>query len=138
LGIIDSVPALLPASNLPFRIDEDDVLLSRVIVEADSSRGVIGTAKTAVRTSRYLIIPVRAEADASTGLFVIAVDLDAELDGVAQSFATYMWVALISVVLIGLVAAVVSGRLLRPIRLLTEAATRSSTAAELTDRIPVR
>ena len=105
--------------------------------EAHPTQVVIGTAKSTLGTLRYLIIPVRVAGDPSTGLYVAAYDLDAELGSVAESFQTYIRVALIALALVGLVAWFVAGRLLRPIRLLRDAAAGSSTAADLTERIPV-
>ena len=137
LGFVDKKPALVPAVNLPFRIDKDSVLVARIVSEAHQSRVVIGTAKSQLGTLRYLIVPVRVAGDPSTGLYVAAYDLDAELGSLADSFQTYFRVALGALALVGLVAWFVAGRLLRPIRLLRDAAAGSSTAADLTERIPV-
>jgi two-component system OmpR family sensor kinase len=138
LGFIDGKPALVPAVNLPFLIDSDSALVARMVAEANPTLVVMGTAKSRLGTLRYVIIPVRVAGDPSTGLFVAAHDLDAELAQVADSFQTYIRVALGSLALVGLVAWFVAGRLLRPIRLLRDAAARSSTAADLTERIQVR
>ena len=137
LGFIDKRPVLVPAVNLPFRIDKDAALVDRIVSEAHPTQVVIGTAKSTLGTLRYLIIPVAVADDPSTGLYVVAYDLDAELGSVADSFQTYIRVALIALALVGLVAWFVAGRLLRPIRLLRDAAAHSSTAADLTERIPV-
>lgn len=137
LGFIDAKPVLVPAVDLPFRIDKDTALVTRIVSEANPTRVVMGTAKSPLGTLRYLIIPVRVAGDPSTGLYVAAYDLDAELAAVAESFQTYLRVALIALALVGLVAWLAAGRLLRPIRLLRDAAAGSSTAAELTERIPV-
>ncbi|MEP7370296.1 MAG: HAMP domain-containing sensor histidine kinase [Dermatophilaceae bacterium] len=136
LGFIDAKPALVPAVNLPFRIDQDSALVSRIVSEAHATRVVIGTAKTAHGTLRYLIVPVHVAGDPKTGLYVAAYDLDAELASVAESFQTYPRVALLALVLLGLVAWFAAGRLLRPIRLMRDVAVRSSTA-DLTQRIAV-
>ncbi|MHB1234698.1 MAG: sensor histidine kinase [Microbacteriaceae bacterium] len=137
LGLINDKPALISAVNLPFRIDRDPALVSRIVSEANRTRVVIGTAKTTAGTLRYLIIPVSVAGDANTGLYVAAYDLDTELAAVADSFRIYVLVASIALILVGLVAWFVAGRLLRPIRLLRHAAAQSSTAADLTERIPV-
>lgn len=136
LGFIDAKPALVPAVNLPFRIDQDRALVARIISEANPARVVIGTAKTAQRTLRYLIVPVHVGGDPKTGLYVAAYDLDAELASAAESFQTYLRVALLALVLLGLVAWFAAGRLLRPIRLMRDAAVASGTA-DLTQRIAV-
>ncbi len=137
LGFVDKRPALVPAVGLPFRIDKDSALVTRIVSEAHPSLVVMGTAKSAQGTLRYLIVPVRVAGDPSTGLYVAAYDLDAELGSLASSFETYFRVALGALALVGLVAWFVAGRLLRPIRLLRDAAAGSSTAADLTERIPV-
>ena len=137
LGFVDGKPALVPAVNLPFRIDKDSALVARIVSEAHPSLGVMGTAKSPLGTLRYLIVPVRVAGDPHTGLYVAAYDLDAELRSVAESFQTYIRVALVALALVGLVASLAAGRLLRPIRLLRDAAAGSNNAADLTERIPV-
>jgi two-component system OmpR family sensor kinase len=137
LGFVNKKPALIPAVNLPFRIDKDSALVARIVREANPTNVVIGTAKSTLGTLRYVIIPVRVAGDPSTGLYVAAYDLDAELASVAASFQTYIRVALAALALVGLVASLAAGRLLRPIRLLRDAAAASSNAAELTERVPV-
>ncbi|TFD79374.1 HAMP domain-containing histidine kinase [Cryobacterium sp. Sr8] len=137
LGLIDGKPALVPAANLPFRMDEDAAFVARILAEADPTQVVIGTATGTEQTLRYLIVPVSAAGDPSSGLYVAAFDLDAELGLVAESFQTFVRVALAALIVVGLVAWVVAGRLLRPIRLLRDAAAGSTNAADLTERIPV-
>jgi two-component system OmpR family sensor kinase len=137
LGFVNGKPALIPAVNLPFRIDKDSALVARIVREANPTNVVIGTAKSTLGTLRYVIIPVRVAGDPSTGLYVAAYDLDAELASVAESFQTYIRVALAALALVVLVASLAAGRLLRPIRLLRDAAASSSNAAELTQRVPV-
>jgi signal transduction histidine kinase len=137
LGFVNNKPALVPAVNLSFRIDEDSALVARIVREANPTHVVMGTAKSTLGTLRYLIIPVTVAGDPSTGLFVAAYDLDAELASVADSFDTYIRVALIALALVGLVASLAAGQLLRPIRLLRDAAAASSNAADLTERVPV-
>jgi len=137
LGFVNGKPALIPAVNLPFRIDKDSALVARIVREANPTNVVIGTAKSTLGTLRYVIIPVRVAGDPSTGLYVAAYDLDAELASVAESFQTYIRVALAALALVVLVASLAAGRLLSPIRLLRDAAASSSNAAELTQRVPV-
>lgn len=137
VGFINGAPALVPPTNLPFRIDHDDELVERIAGEADATNVVIGTAKAEAGTLRYVIVPVRVADDPNTGLYVAAYDLDAELAAVADSFRNFIVVAAIAVLLVGAVAWFVAGSLLRPIRLLREAASGSSTAADLTNRVPV-
>ncbi|MHA6695061.1 sensor histidine kinase [Homoserinimonas sp. A520] len=136
VGFINGTPALVPATNLSFRIEHDAALVERVVDEAHPSNVVMGTAKADAGTLRYAIVPVRVAGDPDTGLYVAAYNLDAELGAVALSFRTYIVVAILALILVGAVAWIVAGRLLRPIRLLREAAAGSSTAADLTERVP--
>jgi two-component system OmpR family sensor kinase len=136
LGFVDGKPALVPAVNLPFRIDKDSALVARIVSEANPTLVVTGTAKSPLGTLRYLIIPVRVAGDPNAGLYVAAYNLDAGLGSVADSFQTYIRVALLALILLGLVAWLAAGRLLRPIRLLRDAAAGSS-ETDLTQRIPV-
>ena len=136
LGLINGTPALVPAAKLPYRLDDDPALIKRLVSEASPTNVVQGTAKSSLGTLRYVIVPVTIAGDTNTGLYVAAYDLDAILEDIAESFRTYIAVALIALGLIGLVAWFVAGRLLRPIRLLRHAAA-SNTAADLSQRIPV-
>lgn len=136
LGLIDGSPALVPAGSLPFHIEKDAALVRRIVSEAHPANVVRGTAKSSLGTLRYVIVPVSVAGDPHVGLYVAAYDLDAVLGAVAESFQTYVLVALGALVLLGVVAWFVAGRLLYPIRLLREAAS-ANTAADLSGRIPV-
>jgi signal transduction histidine kinase len=136
LGIIDGKAALVPAATLPFRIDSDPALVRRLVAEGSGTNVVMGTAVRPIGTIRYIIIPVSVGGDTNKGLYVAAYDLGGELGAVVESFQSYVVVALIALVLVGLVGWFVSGRLLRPIRLLREAAARNS-ITDLSERIPV-
>jgi signal transduction histidine kinase len=136
LGLIDGTPALVPAGTLPYRLDDDAALITRFVTEASATNVVQGTAKSTLGTLRYVLVPVTVAGDPSTGLYAATYDLDATLDDVAEASRTYALVALIALALIGLVAWFVAGRLLRPIRLLRQAAA-ANTATDLSARIPV-
>ena len=122
LGLVNGDPAFIPATKLPFRLDQDPAFVKRIVSEAHPTRAVMGTAHTTVGVLRYIIVPVAFDGDSNRGLYVAAYDLDAVLAGVADSFQTYIVVALIALLLVGFVAWFVAGRLLRPIRLLRKAA----------------
>ncbi len=136
LGLIDGKPAFIPSSALPFRIDKDRALLDRLVAEAHPTKVVMGTADSTVGTLRYIIVPISFDGDTHKGLYVAAIDLGAVLSGVMDSFGTYLVVALIALLLIGLVVWFIAGRLLRPIRILRRAAAEN-TAMDLSRRIPV-
>ncbi|WP_236779176.1 sensor histidine kinase [Agromyces seonyuensis] len=137
VALLDGQPALVPAADVSFRLDDDPEFLARVAGEADDERVVIGTAAAAPGILRYVIVPVHAPGDPSTGQYVSAYNLSAELDELSDAFAAYAIVAAVSLVVIGGVGWAVAGRSLRPIRRLRETAARIS-ASDLSERIPVQ
>ncbi|QEE60876.1 HAMP domain-containing histidine kinase [Salinibacterium sp. dk2585] len=136
VGIIDGRAALVPSSNLSFRLDRDEAFIDRVVAESHPERVVLGTVRSEFGTLRYAIIPITIEGDAASGLYVSAYNLDAELLPITQAFRTYAVVAAVMLLLVGLVGWVVAGRLLRPIRSLRETA-NSITDTDLSRRITV-
>jgi two-component system OmpR family sensor kinase len=136
VGIIDGRAALVPASDTSFRLDNDTAFIARVVKEADSSKVVMGTAQTKNGLLRYVVVPIDISGDSSAGLYVSAYNLDAELAEVRAAATTYLVVAALALVAISMVGWVVAGRLLRPIRVLRDAAARIS-ETDLSERIPV-
>ncbi|MCW4384995.1 HAMP domain-containing histidine kinase [Salinibacterium sp. SYSU T00001] len=136
VGIIDGQPAFVPSSDLAFRLDDDEEFIARVIAEAHPDRVVMGTVEAEAGRLRYAIIPIAIEGDPSEGLYVSAYNLDTELASISQAFGTYAIIAGAMLVLVGLVGWVVAGRLLRPIRALSETAD-SITDTDLSRRITV-
>ncbi|RJT92268.1 sensor histidine kinase [Cryobacterium melibiosiphilum] len=153
LGFVNGAATHPRSSNPPFRLTDSPELVTRVLSEANTNGIVLGTAQMLDSSStptdaapgqppfpatvRYIIIPVHVSGDDRSGLLAVAFDVDAELAAVTRSLDTYARVALGALVLVGLVAWLVAGRLLRPIRLLRDAAAGSSSAADLVERIPV-
>ncbi|KQQ95682.1 hypothetical protein ASF62_04075 [Leifsonia sp. Leaf325] len=136
VGVIDGTAALVPAADLPFRLDDDPAFLARVLADARGGEVVVGTIDADAGTLRYVVVPVSIDGDPQTGLYVSAYNVSAELAEVRDAFTTYAIVAAGALVVIGLVGWFVSGRLLRPIRSLRETAARIS-VSDLSERIPV-
>lgn len=136
VGLVDGTPRFVPSSGIRFRLDDDPGFITRVTDEAEASSVVRGTADTALGTLRYVIIPVAIQSDTRAGLYVSAYDLDAELAEITEAFRTYAVVAAAALVLVALVGWFVSGRLLRPLRLLRRTAS-SIGEDELDARVPV-
>ncbi|WP_431278203.1 sensor histidine kinase [Leifsonia poae] len=136
LAIIDGSPALSPGGSVDFRLDRNPALVTRAVSETADGKVVRGTVTSDGRTLRYIATPVQVTSDARAGVFVAAVDLQAELGPLTDAFTTYAVIAAIALVVVGIVGWFVAGRLLRPIRSLTNAANRI-TASDLSERIPV-
>ena len=136
LGIIDGKSAVVPGSQVGVSLEKDDALISRVNSETKSGGVVLGTDLGSRGALRYLAVPVRAAGDSATGIYVAAYNIDAELLPIAQAFSTFLVVAAIALVAVGLVGWSVAGRLLRPLRILRDTA-RRITGSDLVERIPV-
>lgn len=136
VGIINDVPTYVPSSNVSFRLDRDDDFIERVVGEADDDQVVIGTSGSEAGTLRYVAIPITVEGDPSTGIYVSAYNLEAELATMTDAFRSYAVIALISLLVVGAVGWIVAGRLLAPIRTLRDTADRI-TGTDLSQRIPV-
>lgn len=136
LGLVNGKAAYVPSSGIPYRLDKDPAFVATVLKEADAKHTVRGTTSSTWGTLRYVIIPVSIKNDTNTGLYVSAYDIDDEVAQVSQAFTSYAFIALGVLVVVGLVGWFVAGRLLRPIRLLQEAASSASQNA-LSERIPV-
>ena len=134
-AIVDGEVQYRPTTLSGFDIADDSELVDAVVAAVDESdRTVLGTVSTERGTLRYIAIPVELDEDSSSGIYVRAVNLDAELQPVIASMITFGVVALAVVVAIGFVAWFVAGRLLSPIRHLRDAA-GVITLADLSPRL---
>ena len=136
VGLLDGSAAFVPGVQIDFHLESDPAFLRRVVNEVSDGSVRLGTAVASIGTLRYIAVPLTATGDDATGVYVTAVDLDAELSELTDSFRTFAVVALAALAAIGVVGWFVAGRLLRPIRMLRTAASRI-TASELQERIPV-
>jgi two-component system OmpR family sensor kinase len=84
---------------------------------------------------RYLVAPVETGGRAR-GVFAVAIDLSGELDEVNDALRIAAGVSIAVLILASLLAWVVAGRVLAPLRLLRDTA-RSIGESDLTRRIPV-
>lgn len=136
VAIIDGVARFIPGTEIAFHLEDDPAFIDRVWAEASSGSVTLGTAITSVGTLRYVSVPVTIAGDDQTGAFVTAVDAQRAVDEVAGAFLTYAGLALLSLAAIAVAGWFVAGRLLAPIRTLSDTASRI-TAEDLSERIPV-
>jgi two-component system, OmpR family, sensor kinase len=137
LGIIDGAPALEPGVEISFHISEIPGLVDRVVAETADGGVHLSTIDSPDGAIRYIAAPVTVTGDPQQGIYVVASKVNDELQELYSSFTTYAVVATAALVAVGLVGWFVAGRLLRPIRDLSETASRV-TASQLGERIPVR
>ena len=136
LGILDGQAAFVPGVDVDFRLDDDPAFVARVVAESADGAVKVGTAVTSVGTLRYIASPITVTGDPQVGIYVTAVDVDAALKELTDSFTTYAIAAALACAAIGLVGWFVASRLLRPITALRAAASRI-TATDRRERLTV-
>ncbi|WP_413452106.1 HAMP domain-containing sensor histidine kinase [Georgenia phoenicis] len=119
--------------GVPLALDPELVHAVADTWQADSV--VVDTLRTSLREYRYAAVPVQV-GDSTPGAMVLAFDRDAEQAEIGSIFRTYGIVAVGSLLVLAVVAWVLSGRLLRPLRSLRETAELIS-VTDLSRRIPV-
>jgi two-component system OmpR family sensor kinase len=136
VGILDGVPRYKPGVATDLALDGSPRFTTQVGREVAGGSVWLGTARLGGRSIRYIAVPITVQGTGATGVYVDAVDLDAELADLNSAVVVFALVALVACVAIGLVGWFVAGRLLRPIRRLNAAASRI-TASDRNERIPV-
>lgn len=136
VAVVDGRARFRPSTLSGFDLSGNTALITRAVAETKKAGGtVMGTASTPQGALRYIAIPVEMAGDPESGLYIRAVDLDAELSPVTASIVTYAIAAVVMLAAIGLVGWFVAGRLLSPIRRLHETAD-AITLTDLGARIP--
>lgn len=135
VAVIDGVPRFGPSDTAGFELADEQAFIDRVVAETASAGGpVTGTALTDRGSLRYIAIPVTIPGDDEVGVYVRAVDLEAELAPVSAAMTTYGIAAIVVLIAMGFVGWFVTGRLLSPIRHLRETAD-SITLTDLSPRL---
>ena len=134
LGLIDghvavtgSVPPLAPLAA-------DGRLVARW---AAGTGPTAGSASSAAGPVRYITLPLRLPGDPARGVFVAAVFTGPEYAAIARITTLQVEAGAAALLLASLLAWLASGRILRPIRQITDLA-RRITDTDLTGRIPVQ
>jgi signal transduction histidine kinase len=136
LAMIDDQVQLVPPQDVELR-PERDATFVELLREVPANAPVqMASADTPLGTLRYVAIPVRVEGDPAEGLYVVAYARDLEQAAVTNVFRTYAAVCLVALAVVAAVGLAVAGRLLQPLRLLSETAQRVG-ETDLSGRIPV-
>ncbi|TPW77872.1 sensor histidine kinase [Schumannella soli] len=119
------------------RLAEVDGFTDAVIRTAATGEPRLNTFREPDGTSlRYLAAPITIGSSSDTGIYVVAIDTNAQLASLDATFRVYAGIAALSWVVIGVIGWLIAGRLLKPLRRLNSTAARISTDA-LDERIPV-
>ncbi|WP_151526449.1 sensor histidine kinase [Serinicoccus kebangsaanensis] len=136
LAVIDGQPTLQDGGERTFRVDHPDVLALVRETDVEPGRAVIDTVDTQGTTLTVMIADVQLPEEEREGTFVIAIDSGTLNGNIWRRVWTYAGVGLGSLVVAGVLAHVVLGRLLRPLRELQDATAQVSTD-DLSRRVEV-
>ncbi|MFC4016148.1 ATP-binding protein [Nonomuraea purpurea] len=118
----------------PVRIDTDEALVTRM---AGARQPYDGTVESSRGTVRYAVIPVTVSGDPRPGHFVVAVFYDQHRDEIVDAVRVLGLSALAAMALAGAAGWFVAGRVLAPVRLVSQTAEQISDSTDLTRRLDV-
>jgi signal transduction histidine kinase len=136
IGLIAGQATFTPGVAEAVRPESLSGFALRVTRETADGTARRGTIVVDGRAYRYAAVPVEVTGDPARGVFAVTIDVGLRLDSVNSTFRAYAILAIGSLIVIGVIGALISGRLLRPIRQLNATAARIS-ADDLDERIPV-
>ncbi|WP_188190485.1 sensor histidine kinase [Nonomuraea sp. SYSU D8015] len=122
-----AVPPLVP-------LDTDEALVARM---ATATENVSGEVETAVGTVKYAVIPVRVTGDPRPAHFVVAIFYDKQREEIVDAVRVLGLSALAAMALAGGAGWFVAGRVLAPVRLVSQTAEQISDSSDLTRRLDV-
>lgn len=140
LGLIDGEAALVPGVQLDVDLLSEPDFATRVVDEVADGEPVIGTYADNGLLWRYLATPIelddQPDGEAPEAIFTIVYDLDAELSEINSAARVWAIASLITLLVIAGAAALVTTRLLRPLRQMRQTAERVS-GQSLSERLPI-
>ncbi|WP_404434438.1 HAMP domain-containing histidine kinase [Microbacterium lacus] len=138
IGLTDGAARLVPGVPLDVDLQEAPGFVPHIVDTVTTSDPVIGTYAGDGVTWRYLAVPIHLDTDTeSTSTFVIAYDIEAELAEINSAVRVWAIATAVTVAVIAGAAALVTTRLLRPLRQMRETAERVS-AQSLSERLPIQ
>lgn len=135
-GLIDGRVALVTPDPRPIAIEREQALVAEIATLSADEATRIRQVQTSVGPVRYVAVQVRVANRPEVGSFVVAISLKPAMDRLTVSARQFGVLAVIALVIIGVGGWIVAGRLLRPLRVLREAA-QGISPDDLTSRIPV-
>ncbi|RVX47701.1 signal transduction histidine kinase [Nonomuraea polychroma] len=133
-SIVDGQPHRVTAIPPPVRLDTDGELVARL---ATATRTVSGDVETDGGRVRYAVIPVKMTADPRPAHFVVAIFYDMHRNEIVEAVRVLGLSALAAMALAGAAGWFVAGRVLAPVRLVSQTAEQISDSSDLTRRLDV-
>jgi two-component system OmpR family sensor kinase len=139
LGIIDGTVRWVPGTDDPAHqksVEDDTEFIAQATrITPDQSPGVYRAHTAKHPDLAYISVPVQIEGSSQCGHYVTAVDMTTAFSTVNRAYLAYAGVSAATLLVIGLIAHALVGRLLAPLRSLRTTAQRIS-EADLSERIP--
>ncbi|MFK5690777.1 sensor histidine kinase [Ornithinimicrobium sp. LYQ92] len=136
MALVDGQAVLRSGGDRPFDIDDPEVRAKVEEMEVEEGRARIESLRTQDTELRVMVADVALPEEVRTGTFVVVNDIGRQEGRIWRRTGTYAATALASLVVAGVLAHVVLGRLLRPLRELREATAEISTD-DLSRRVDV-
>ncbi|WP_430867124.1 ATP-binding protein [Demequina aurantiaca] len=135
VGFVAGEARFVPASSTHLALEDDPEFLE-VAGNPEPGEVTVETVVTDTAEYRAVSIPVQGADGSTEAVFTVATDHGARMHELGEIVGGYVLAAVLALVFIAVVAWVIVGRLLVPIRLLDEAA-RDISESDLTRRIPI-
>ncbi|MFC4115019.1 sensor histidine kinase [Nonomuraea zeae] len=133
-SIVDGNASKIHGVPPPVRLDTDERLVARM---ATATKPQSAEVETAAGTVHYAVIPVTVAADRRPGHFVVAILYDQHRAEIVDAVRALGLSALAALVLAGAAGWFVAGRVLAPVRLVSQTAEQISDSTDLTRRLDV-
>jgi len=137
LGMVNGRSAFVTPGRRAFAIENETALISAIAaLPANAPTRIRPGTTRAAGPIRYAVVQLQVTGRPERGALVVAASLKPVHESLVRSVRQYVLLSLAALILIGLGGWLVTGRLLRPLKLLREAADQIS-HTDLTSRIPV-
>lgn len=132
-GIVNGTPYARSAQEPPLRLDEQP---ATVALLAAATRPTLDTLDTELGPVRYGVVPVEVSGSPDRGVLVVAIFVDLERAEIERTTLRSAVVGFAALTLAAMLALFIAGRVLRPVRLVRQAAQEIS-ETDLSKRIAV-
>lgn len=136
LGLENGRATLGAPDAVELRLEDDPELVAWALEREDSATVRVSTLRTAETTYRAAVVPVGGTAPVDRGALLVAFDVNAEIDELDETYSGYALAALLSSLLVVLLAWVVLRRVFAPLDELG-ATVRTINERNLAQRVPV-
>lgn len=139
MGFVEGTARYNARPDVQVRFEDDPELVEQLVRLSTSANPVDQQITTSTSSYRVYVLPMQFISDAGTesGAFVVGYDRPAAIAPVNENIQTFALIATLALLLIVVVAWVVTGRLLEPLRQLRLASGDIQGSSDLTRRIPV-